>query len=82
MTGRTSPTVAGSGGLASRPLPPGTTALEDVARDPSPRPGLFAKLLIPGLLISMGAGQVIPFLNLYVQHKFGLDLTGSMRCSP
>ena len=36
---------------------------------------LFAKLLIPGLLISMGAGQVIPFLNLYVQRKFGLDLT-------
>ncbi len=36
---------------------------------------LFAKLLIPGLLISIGAGQVIPFLNLYVQEKFGLDLT-------
>ncbi len=36
---------------------------------------LFAKLLIPGLLISIGAGQVIPFLNLFVQGKFGLDLT-------
>jgi hypothetical protein len=36
---------------------------------------LFARLLIPGLLISVGAGQVIPFLNLYVQRKFGLDLT-------
>ena len=34
----------------------------------------FAKLVIPGLLISIGAGQVIPFLNLYVQRKFGLDL--------
>ena len=36
---------------------------------------LFAKLLLPGLLISIGAGQVIPFLNLFVQRKFGLDLT-------
>ena len=38
---------------------------------------LFAKLLIPGLLISIGAGQVIPFLNLFVQEKFGLDLDRS-----
>ncbi len=29
---------------------------------------------LPGLLIAIGAGQVIPFLNLYVQRKFGLDL--------
>ncbi|HEU0242691.1 MAG TPA: MFS transporter [Candidatus Limnocylindrales bacterium] len=34
----------------------------------------FAKLVLPGFLISIGAGQVIPFLNLYVQGKFGLDL--------
>jgi MFS family permease len=38
-------------------------------------PGLFVKLLLPGFLISLGAGQVIPFLNLFVQEKFGLDLT-------
>ena len=37
--------------------------------------GLFARLLIPGFLISVGAGQVIPFLNLFIQRKFGLDLT-------
>jgi MFS family permease len=36
--------------------------------------GRFARLVLPGLLISIGAGQVIPFLNLYVQRKFGLDL--------
>jgi len=36
--------------------------------------GLFARLLLPGLLISIGAGNVIPFLNLYVRGKFGLDL--------
>ncbi|MGK2851988.1 MAG: MFS transporter [Candidatus Limnocylindrales bacterium] len=34
----------------------------------------FTRLLMPGLLISIGAGQVIPFLNLFVQAKFGLDL--------
>jgi hypothetical protein len=36
--------------------------------------GLFVRLLLPGFLISVGAGQVIPFLNLFVQEKFGLDL--------
>ena len=36
---------------------------------------LFVRLLVPGFLISIGAGQVIPFLNLFVQRKFGLDLT-------
>ena len=36
--------------------------------------GRFAKLVLPGFLISIGAGQVIPFLNLFIQRKFGLDL--------
>jgi MFS family permease len=36
--------------------------------------GRFVRLLLPGFLISTGAGQVIPFLNVYVQQKFGLDL--------
>lgn len=36
--------------------------------------GRFGRLVLPGFLISIGAGQVIPFLNLYVQRKFGLDL--------
>lgn len=35
----------------------------------------FVRLVLPGFLISIGAGQVIPFLNLFVQRKFGLDLT-------
>lgn len=34
----------------------------------------FFRLLLPGLLIPIGAGQVIPFLNLFIQGKFGLDL--------
>jgi MFS family permease len=36
--------------------------------------GRFAKLVIPGFLISLGAGQIIPFLNIFIQGKFGLDL--------
>ena len=32
------------------------------------------RLILPGFLISLGAGQVIPYLNLFVQRKFGLDL--------
>jgi MFS family permease len=36
----------------------------------------FGRLLLPGLLVSIGAGQVIPFLNLFIQRRFGLDLAG------
>lgn len=36
--------------------------------------GRFARLLLPGFLIAIGAGQVIPFLNLFIQGRFGLDL--------
>jgi MFS family permease len=35
----------------------------------------FFRLLLPGFLIALGAGQVIPFLNLFIRQKFGLDLT-------
>jgi MFS family permease len=35
---------------------------------------LFFRLLLPGFITSLGAGQLIPFLNLFVQTKFGLDL--------
>ena len=37
--------------------------------------GRFARLVFPGFLIAIGAGQIIPFLNIFVQRKFGLDLT-------
>jgi MFS family permease len=36
---------------------------------------LFVKLLLPGFLTALGAGQVIPFLNVYIEGKFGLSLT-------
>ncbi len=35
---------------------------------------LFFKLLFPGFLTALGAGQVIPFLNVFVQNKFDLSL--------
>lgn len=36
--------------------------------------GRFLRLVLPGFLISIGAGQVIPYLNVFVQGRFGLDL--------
>jgi MFS family permease len=36
--------------------------------------GAFYRILLPSFLIAVGAGQVIPFLNLFVQERFGLDL--------
>jgi MFS family permease len=36
---------------------------------------LFFRLLLPGFLTSLGAGQLIPFLNYFVKTKFDLDLT-------
>lgn len=35
---------------------------------------LFFRLLLPGFLTSLGAGQLIPFLNVFIQNKFGLGL--------
>ncbi len=34
----------------------------------------FVRLLIPGFLIALGAGQIIPFLNLFIEWKFGLEI--------
>jgi MFS family permease len=35
---------------------------------------LFFRLLLPGFLTSLGAGQLIPFLNVFIQTKFSLTL--------
>ena len=37
------------------------------------RPGLVARLLLPGTLIGVGAGMNMPVLNLFVQHRFGIS---------
>ena len=38
---------------------------------------VFLKIVTPGFLISIGAGQVLPFLNLYIVGRFGLDLSAT-----
>ena len=38
---------------------------------------LFVKLVAPGFLVAIGAGQVLPFLNLYIVGRFGLDLSST-----
>jgi MFS family permease len=35
---------------------------------------LMAMLLLPGFITALGAGQLIPFLNVFLEHKFELDL--------
>lgn len=35
--------------------------------------GLLAKLLAPNFLVGLGAGLIIPFLNLYFRDRFGQD---------
>jgi predicted MFS family arabinose efflux permease len=39
-------------------------------------PTTFWRLLIPGFLIALGAGQVIPYLNVFIEGKFDIDLAG------
>ena len=55
-----------------RPMSRRRSARPTIPRPADPR--TFWRLLIPGFLIALGAGQVIPFLNVFVQGKFGLDL--------
>jgi MFS family permease len=54
------------------------------AQERSDRPGRFGlvihdrrlvfRLLLPGFLTALGAGQLIPFLNVFIENKFSLDL--------
>jgi MFS family permease len=62
--------------IATRPDAPPAAARRS-ARLGIPRPSdprTFWRLLIPGFLIALGAGQVIPFLNVFIEGRFGLDL--------
>jgi hypothetical protein len=60
--------------IASRPdrLPATRRARLGIPRPADP--ATFWRLLIPGFLIALGAGQVIPYLNVFVERKFDLDL--------
>lgn len=71
-----------------RPGPDGATGeppTTDPGRQAGPRPGrlpiprpanprIFWRLLVPLFLISLGAGQVIPYLNVFIEGRFGLGL--------
>lgn len=63
-----------AGEPAAFPIPPGRArslaGLGLTIRDRT----TFIRLLLPMLLVALGAGQVIPFLNLFIQWRFGLDL--------
>jgi MFS family permease len=55
-----------------RPTVARRSARLGISRPSDPR--TFWRLLVPGFLIALGAGQVIPFLNVFIERKFGLDL--------
>ena len=56
-----------------RPVEPRRKLRERLPRPSDP--GTFARLLIPNFIIALGAGQIIPYLNVFIEGKFGLDLT-------
>jgi len=60
--------------IAARPDLPVVTrrARLGIPRPADPR--TFWRLLLPGFLIALGAGQVIPYLNVFIEIKFSLDL--------
>lgn len=38
--------------------------------------GLVARLILPGAIIGLGAGMTMPFMNVYIEHKFSVDFQG------
>jgi MFS family permease len=77
---RHKPGLAESGVVAPEPNQPPTAASGVRARLSRigihvGEPRLFLKLVAPGFLIAIGAGQVLPFLNLYIVGRFGLNLS-------
>ncbi len=58
-----------------RPFLPGARGRPGGRATSSIEVGVFVRILLPGFLISLGAGQVLPFLNLFIAGKFGLDLS-------
>ena len=42
-------------------------------RDMLPHPGLLTRLLLPQVIIGLGAGALVPFLNVYFKLRFGLS---------
>jgi predicted MFS family arabinose efflux permease len=57
---------------APPPLPPGERRSWFAALKVE-NPGLLVRLLVPTALVGLGAGLIIPFLNLYFRDRFSLD---------
>ena len=55
-----------------RPDEPGQGPLWHIPAAARP---IFLKLLAPNALIGLGAGLIIPFLNIFVEGKFGVDFS-------
>jgi MFS family permease len=60
--------------IASRPDRPATPRRARLGIPHPSDPGTFWRLLIPGFIIALGAGQVIPYLNVFIERTFDLDL--------
>ncbi len=60
--------------IADRPdrAPVTRRARLGIPRPANPR--VFWRLLVPGFLIALGAGQVVPYLNVFIERTFDLDL--------
>lgn len=39
-------------------------------------PGLYARLILPGAIVGLGAGMVMPFMNIYIEGKFHVSFAG------
>lgn len=68
----TSPSIPGPPGAQLPALQPGGTGKAPRRRMLS-NPGTVGRLLLPAFVISLGAGQTMPFLNIYISGKFGAD---------
>ena len=69
LTGPSAPGLPGA--MSAGPQPDGTGKAP--RRRMLSNPGTVGRLLLPAFLISLGAGQTMPFLNIYVSGKFGVD---------
>ena len=39
-------------------------------------PGLYFRLIVPGAIVGLGAGMIMPFMNIYIEGKFHIDFAG------
>jgi MFS family permease len=39
-------------------------------------PGLYVRLILPGAVVGLGAGMIMPFMNIYIEGKFDVSFAG------